>query len=313
MNFDQPIAVKDIAAIYNLKIIGNPETLAIGINEIHKVRPGDITFVDVEKYYRKSLESPATIIIINKEVMPPEGKVLLVCNDPFDIYDSIVRANRPFNPLHDQFGDDLRKGEGTIIEHGVHIGHHVSIGQRCYIQAGAYIGDYTTIGNDTEIQAGAIIGTDAFYFKKKDGQYIKWRSGGKVIIGSNVVIGAGCTINRGVSGETIIGDGTKMDCLIHVGHGAVIGKNCLIAAQAGIAGKTIIGDNCVIYGQAGITQNLVIGDNVTIYAQSGVLRDLESDKTYFGSPAEEAREKFREMHTLRNIAREKDLKSSTST
>jgi UDP-3-O-[3-hydroxymyristoyl] glucosamine N-acyltransferase len=114
-----------------------------------------------------------------------------------------------------------------------------------------------------------------------------------------VEIGAGCTINRGVSGDTIIGDGTKLDCQIHVGHGAVIGKNCLIAAQTGIAGKTVIGDNCTIYGQVGIAQNLHIGDNVVILAKSGISKDLESNKTYFGTPAGEAREKYKEMAAIR--------------
>lgn len=313
MNFDKPIAVKEIAAKYGLKIIGNAESLAIGINEIHKVRPGDITFVDVEKYYKKSLVSAATIILINKEVAVPEGKVLLVCENPFDVYNSIVWAYRPFRPLLQQHGENIAIGTDTVIEYGVHIGHNVTIGERCYIQSGAYIGDYTVIGNDTEIQAKAIIGTDAFYFKKKDGNYLKWRSGGRVVIGNDVVIGAGCTINKGVSGDTVIGDGTKMDCLIHIGHGAVIGKNCLIAAQAGIAGKTIIGDNCTIYGQAGITQNLNIGDNVTIYAQSGITKNLESGKSYFGSPADEAREKYREMNILKNLAREQEIKTTTST
>jgi UDP-3-O-[3-hydroxymyristoyl] glucosamine N-acyltransferase len=313
MNFNKPISVKEIAAHYGLKIIGNAENLAYGINEIHKVRPGDITFVDVEKYFKKSLESAATIILINKEVAVPEGKVLLVCENPFEVYNSIVWTHRPFRPLLQQHGENLNIGTDTVIEYGVHIGHNVTIGDRCYIQSGAYIGDFTVIGNDTEIQAKAIIGTDAFYFKKKDGNYLKWRSGGRVVIGNDVVVGAGCTINRGVSGDTVIGDGTKMDCLIHIGHGAVIGKNCLIAAQAGIAGKTIIGDNCTIYGQAGITQNLIIGDNVTIYAQSGIMKDLESGKSYFGSPADEAREKFREMHILKNLVKEQEMKTTAST
>ena len=115
-------------------------------------------------------------------------------------------------------------------------------------------------------------------------------------------IGAGCTINRGVSGESVIGEGTKIDCQVHVGHGVVIGKNCLIAAQVGIAGKTIIGDNCVIYGQAGIAQNVMIGDNSVILAKSGVSKDLRGNKTYFGYPAGEAREKYKEIAMLRLLS-----------
>jgi UDP-3-O-[3-hydroxymyristoyl] glucosamine N-acyltransferase len=302
MNFKNPIAIKEIAAKFGLKLSGDTSLFATGINEIHKVRKGDITFVDVEKYYDKSLNSAATIIIINKEVPCPEGKVILISDDPFAVYNQIVWEHRPLKYLNSDRGENLSIGDTTVIEHGVHIGHDVTIGKNCYIQPGVYIGDQTIIGDNTSIQAGALIGTDAFYFKKIQGKYFKWRSCGRVIIGTDVEIGAGCTINRGVSGETIIGDGTKLDCQIHIGHGAVIGNNCLIAAQVGIAGKTIIGDNCVIYGQVGIAQNLIIGDNTTLLAKSGVSKSLDGGKTYFGYPAGEAREKYKEIAALRLIS-----------
>jgi UDP-3-O-[3-hydroxymyristoyl] glucosamine N-acyltransferase len=299
MDFSAPVSVKNLADTYNLEIVGDDTLMALGINEIHKVRPGDITFVDIEKYYQKSLQSAATIILINKQVPCPEGKALLICEDPFSVYNQLVWQNRPFQPLLAERGEQVLTGAGTIIEHGVHIGHEVRIGANCYIQAGAYIGDHTTLGNNVNIQAGVLIGTDAFYFKKIDGQYIKWRSGGRVIIEDDVEIGAGSTINRGVSGETIIGAGSKLDSQVHVGHGAVIGKNCLIAAQTGIGGKTVIGDHCVLYGQVGVAQNLHIGDNTVILAKSGVSKSLEGGKTYFGYPAGEAREKYKEQAAIK--------------
>lgn len=305
MDFNKPVPVKDIASRFGLEVIGDSSLTATGLNEIHKVRPGDITFVDVEKYYQKSLSSAATIILINKAVDCPAGKVLLVSADPFEVYNQLVWEQRPMRYLTSDRGDNLAIGPGTHIEHGVTIGHDVIIGRDCYIQPGVYIGDHTVIGNQVNIQAGALIGTDAFYFKKINGSYHKWRSGGKVIINDHVEIGAGCTINRGVSGETIIGEGSKLDCQVHIAHGVVLGKNCLIAAQTGIAGKTIIGDNAVIYGQVGIAQNLMIGDNVLISAKSGVSKDLEGGKHYFGYPADEAREKYRELATLRSLASER--------
>jgi len=193
-------------------------------------------------------------------------------------------------------------GRNTHIDYGVTIGHDVVIGDDCYIQSGAFIGDGTKIGDRVNIQAGALLGTDAFYFKKINGAYHKWRSGGRVIVNDDVEIGAGCTINRGVSGETIIGAGTKLDSQVHVGHGVVIGQHCLIAAQTGIGGKTIIGDSCVIYGQVGIAQNLVIGSNSVILAKSGVSKNLRGGETYFGYPADIAREKFKELARLRQIS-----------
>jgi len=122
-----------------------------------------------------------------------------------------------------------------------------------------------------------------------------------VIIEDNVDIGAGCTINKGVSGDTTIGAGTKIDCQVHIGHDARIGKNCLIAAQAGISGNTVLGDEVVVYGQVGIAQNLKIGAKAVILAKSGVSKDLEGGKTYFGYPAQEAREAYKELATLRQL------------
>ena len=299
MNFTIPIPVKELVNKFNLELIGDEHQMATGINEIHKVRTGDITFVDIEKYYEKSLKSAATIIIINKKVACPKGKTLLVASAPFAVYNQIVWEHRPMKYLHSDRGENIIIGLNTHIDHGVHIGHDVTIGYGCYIQPGAFIGDQPIIGDNVIIQAGALIGTDAFYYKKINGQYHKWRSGGKVIIGDDVEIGAGSTINRGVSGETIIGAGSKLDCQVHIGHGAVLGKNCMVAAQVGVAGKTIIGDNCVIYGQAGIAQNLIIGDNCIILAKTGVSKNLEGNKPYFGYPAGEAREKFKELAVLR--------------
>ena len=123
----------------------------------------------------------------------------------------------------------------------------------------------------------------------------------RVVIEDNVDIGAGCTINKGVSNDTIIGEGTKIDCQVHIGHDAQIGKNCLIAAQAGISGNTVIEDEVVIYGQVGVAQNLRIGKKAIILAKSGVSKDLAGDKTYFGYPAQEVRDAYKELAILRQL------------
>ncbi len=307
MNFQNPVSVTEIAQKYGLKIYGDALLLALGINEIHKVRPGDITFVDVEKYYAKSLNSAATIIIINKEVPCPDGKVLLITDDPFAVYNQLVWEQRPMKYLTSDRGENVQIGDNTHIDHGAVIGHDVTIGKDCYIQSGAFIGDGTIIGDHVNIQAGVLIGTDAFYIKKINGQYTKWRSGGRVIIENDVEIGAGCTINRGVSGETIIGEGTKIDCQVHVGHGVVIGKHCLIIAQTGIAGKSSIGDYCTIYGQVGIAQNVHIGAKSVILGKSGVSKDLEGGKTYYGTPAGDSIEKFREIAAIKKLIDESTI------
>ena len=301
MNFPQPIRVKDIAQSIQAEIIGNAEALAYGINEIHQVREGDITFVDVKKYFDKSLRSAASIVILNERVPAPEGKTLLLCEAPFEAYNQIVLDFRPMIPLSQAVHPTARIHPEAILEPNVIIGPEVEIGSGCHIHANVSIYEHTKIGNGVIIHSGTVIGSDAFYYKRTPEGYHKWRSGGRVIIEDDVEIGALCTINKGVSGDTIIGAGTKLDCHIHIGHDVVIGKRCLFAAQVGIGGNTVIGDDVVLYGQVGVTQNLRIGDKVVVYAQSGVGKDLEGGKAYFGSPCIEARRAYREVAALRQL------------
>jgi UDP-3-O-[3-hydroxymyristoyl] glucosamine N-acyltransferase len=302
MKFPAPIPVKEIAQKIKAEIIGDETLLALGINEIHKVEKGDITFADMPKYFTRSLKSKASIILLNKKTDCPKGKALLLCDSPFEAYNQLVREHRPFQPLTSSISETASIHPSAIIEPGVVIGHQVRIGAYCYIQANVVIAEHTFIGNKVTIQAGTVIGTDAFYFKKQaDGCYKKWRSGGRVIIEDEVEIGANCTVNKGVSGDTVIGKGSKLDCQVHVGHGAVIGKNCLIAGQVGIGGKTILADGVVVNGQAGLAQKIRIGKGATIGAKSGVSKDLPGGKIYFGYPAAEMRTKQRELAALRHL------------
>jgi UDP-3-O-[3-hydroxymyristoyl] glucosamine N-acyltransferase len=301
MKFDRPIPIQKIAARLKAEIIGDPSLNALGINEIHHVQEGDITFSDAQKYFDKALKSAATFIILNERVKMPEGKILLLHPEPFEAFDLIVREFRPFAPLSQEIADSAAIHPSVIFEPNVVIGNHVRIGANTYIQANTVIHDFTVIGKNVQIGASAIIGSEAFYFKRTTEGYKKWRSGGRVILEDNVDIGAGCTINKGVSSDTIIGTGTKIDCLVHVGHDVKIGKNCLIAAQAGIGGNTILEDEVILYGQVGIAQNLRIGRNAIILAKSGVSKNLAADKTYFGYPAQEVSEAYKELATLRQL------------
>jgi UDP-3-O-[3-hydroxymyristoyl] glucosamine N-acyltransferase len=195
-------------------------------------------------------------------------------------------------------------GEGTLIQPGVFIGNKVRIGSGCLIHPNVTIYDNCLIGNNVIIHAGTVLGADAFYFKRRkdrDVQYDKLESCGRVIIEDDVEIGALCTIDKGVSGDTIIGRGTKLDNNIQVGHGTVIGRNCLIASQAGIAGKANIEDEVILWGQVGVNKDLTIGKGAIVYAQSGVPASIEGGKVYFGSPVLEAKEKMKEMGWIRRI------------
>ncbi|MBK6998127.1 MAG: UDP-3-O-(3-hydroxymyristoyl)glucosamine N-acyltransferase [Lewinellaceae bacterium] len=210
------------------------------------------------------------MLLLNAPAECPPGKAILIVENPFEVYDTLVREHRPFEPLTETISSRAEIHPTAIIEPGVVIAANVRIGANSYIQANAYIGEYTIIGDDCIIGPGAIIGPDAFYFKKQpDKSFKKWRSGGRVIIENQVDIGAGCTIAKGVSGDTIIGEGSKLDCQIHIGHGAVIGKNCLFAGQVGIGGKTVVEDNVVLYGQVGVAQALHIGQGAVVSAKEG--------------------------------------------
>jgi UDP-3-O-[3-hydroxymyristoyl] glucosamine N-acyltransferase len=304
MRFEKPVSVRWIADLIGAKLIGNDSQEATGINEIHKVTKGDISFVDFEKYYNKCLNSAATIIIINKEVPCPEGKTLLVTSDPFSAYVQIVNRFRPFEPATKMISDSATIGEGTHIQPGVFIGNHVIIGKNCLIHPNVTIYDHSVIGNNVIIHSGSVLGSDAFYFKRRkerEVQYDKMVSCGRVVVEDDVEIGSGATIDKGVSGDTIIGRGTKLDNNIHIGHGVVLGKNCLIAAQVGIAGKTIIEDEVILWGQVGVNKDLTIGKGAVVLAQSGVPGNLEAGKVYFGSPVDEAKPKMKELAWIKRI------------
>jgi UDP-3-O-[3-hydroxymyristoyl] glucosamine N-acyltransferase len=304
MKFEQGVPVQWLAEYIGAQLTGDAEQLATGINEIHKVTPGDISFVDFEKYYNACLHSAATVIIINKEVDCPPGKTLLVHPDPFSAYVKIVNRFRPFEPAQKLISDSASIGEGTHIQPGVFVGNHVRIGKNCLIHPNVTIYDHTVIGDNVIIHAGTVIGADAFYFKRRkerEAQYDKLVSCGRVIIENDVEIGAGCTIDKGVSGDTIIGLGTKLDNHIHIGHGAVIGRNCLFAAQVGIGGKAIIEDEVILWGQVGVSKDLTIGKGAVVYAQSGVPQSIDGGKVYFGSPVEEARYKMKELNWIKRI------------
>lgn len=299
MKLPEPVSVAWLTDFVAAKQLGNPDQYATGLNEIHKVTPGDLSFVDHPKYYDKCLASPATVILINKEIADfPAQKTLLVCDDPFEAYVKLVKHFRPFTPASQMIADTALIGEGTHLQPGVFVGNRVRIGEHCRIHPGVVIYDDTVIGDHVVIHANTVVGSDAFYFKRRqdrDVQYDKLESCGRVVIEDWVEIGSGCTIDRGVSGDTIIGQGTKLDNAIHIGHGVVIGKNCLLAAQVAIAGKTHIEDEVILWGQVGVNKSLTIGKGAVVLAQSGVPASLEGGKVYFGSPTGEAREKMKEL------------------
>jgi UDP-3-O-[3-hydroxymyristoyl] glucosamine N-acyltransferase len=301
MKFKDKQKLEDIAAIINCDFVGSAHFPVLGMNEIHVVTPGDIVFVDHPKYYDKALESAATIILINKKIACPADKALLISDDPF----------RDFNKLGRYFCLDyaFAKADTRLAQIGndcqVHptasLGKDVVIGDSCIIHAHVSIGDRCIVGNNVIINANTVLGGDAFYFKRRPEGYDKLISIGRVIIEDHVELGASCTIDRGVTGDTTIGYGSKLDTQVHIGHDSVIGKHVLIASQTAVAGCVIVEDEVTLWGQVGITSGVTIGAKAVLLAKSGVSKSLEGNKKYFGAPAEEFRTKYKEMAALKSL------------
>lgn len=301
MKFTQKYTLEQISSIINAKYVGDASFPVCGMNEIHVVEEGDIVFVDHPKYYEKALNSKATVILINKEVECPEGKALLISDDPFRDFNKLTDYFRPFQKNVSQISSTAKIGEGTVIQPNVTIGNNVTIGKGCLIHSSVVIYDNCSIGDNVTIHSGTVIGADAFYYKNRPEGFDKLKSGGRVVIEDNVDLGALCTIDRGVSADTKICSGTKIDNHVHIGHDTIVGKKCLIASQVGVAGCCIIEDEVTIWGQVGIASGITIGERAVLLAQSGVSKSLEGGKTYFGYPADEARKKYREMAKIKNL------------
>jgi UDP-3-O-[3-hydroxymyristoyl] glucosamine N-acyltransferase len=301
MKINPPTTLKEIAALIDSKYIGDDNHLITGINEIHKVVTGDIVFVDHPKYYEKALQSAATTIIINKEVDCPQGKALLISDDPFRDFNIITQHYSPFTVQKEPINKTSSIASSAIIYPGVYIGKNVHIGENSILFPGVVIYDNCLIGNNVTIHANTVIGAHAFYYKKRPEGYDPMYTCGRVVIEDHVDIGAQCSIDRGVTGDTIIGCGTKIDNQVHIGHDTVIGKHCLFAAQVGIAGCVIVEDHVTLWGQVGVPSGITIGKGAVVLGQSGLTKSIEGNKTYFGSPADEAKTKFKELAALRNL------------
>ena len=301
MKFNEPQSLKTIAGIINRKYSGDDAFILDGLNEIHMVLKGDITFVDHPKYYDRALNSNASAVIINKQMNCPQDKVLIFSDDPFSDYVSLVGHFFSFKPCSKNISDSAVIGAGTIIQPGVFIGNNVIIGENCIIHSNVSINDYSIIGDNVIISSNTVIGADAYYYQRKPEGYKRLESCGRVVIEDKVEIGANCTIDRGVSSDTVIGKGTKLDNLVMVGHDTRIGKNCLIVSQVGIAGVVIIEDDVILWGQVGIQKDLTIGKGAVVLGQSGVVKSLKGNTVYFGSPVREAREKMKELALIKQL------------
>lgn len=297
MDLPRNYRLQEIAELLGRRFVGDPEHPVKGINEIHRVRKGDLVFVDHPKYYKTALHSAATTILIDQETEVPNGKGLILSEDPFNDLNTLTRHFDPYRSWTQCEGRPEERGEGSSIHPSATIGDRVRIGRDCEIGPGVVLGPGTLLGDRVVVQANSVIGSDAFYYKGRE----RMHSCGWTELEEDVEIGAACTIDRGVTDRTSIGAGSKLDNQVHIGHDTLIGKNCLFASQVGISGCVTVEDEVVLWGQVGIIPDVRIGHGAVLYGQAGVSKDLEGEKSYLGSPAGDAREVFKQYAMLKRL------------
>ncbi len=295
--------LQEIAEIIgSCKYLGDKDHVISGLSLLPQARAGDLSFADTPKYYARARQSQATSILAGQELPLAPGKALIVSNDPFGDFARLITLLQP-SAAPDADGEDRSSIHPTSrIHRDATIGAGVRIGRNCVIHGNAVLYNDVVLGDNVVIHSNSVIGSDGFYFQRQQGRLRKMPSGGICVIESDVEIGAACTIDRGVTGATRIGRGSKLDNQVQVGHDTIIGANCLIGGCVGIAGCVTIEDEVVIWGQAGVNSSVTIGKGAEILAQSAVLSSIEGGKRYFGTPARAAREVMRELALVKELA-----------
>ncbi len=312
--------LKDLVSKLSLNTIGVfSESLSVsGIGSLQTAKENDVSFAAGHKYAKQLSETKACAVIMDyeslKSELPPNIKFVIL--DSKNPYLSFAEATQIFKAASDEetgghedfeggyfIGKTSVKGKNTVIFPGVIIGEGCSIGDNCRIMSNAVIGRNVTIGNNVIIypnvtvydnskigngciiHAGSVVGSDGFGFARGKAGYVKIIHSGYAELEDDVEIGANVTIDRGAVDFTRIGAGTKIDNLVQIAHNVIIGRNCVIAAQTGIAGSSEVGDNVTMGGQVGIAGHISIGNNVMIAAQSGVSGNVKDGEIISGSPA----------------------------
>ena len=323
--------LKQLAEIGGCDLADNADADKVinNVNSLHDASATDISFLLSKKYLADLEQTKAGACIVHPDFAKsaPQGTAVLLSKEPYRSYGLVAAAFYPAEKLKETVihqkavvAASAVIGEGSRIDAGAVIGENVTLGKNCHVRANAVIGDnvvfgddciigenasvlYTLAGNQVYIYPGARIGQDGFGFFMSPKGHTKIPQLGRVIIGNDVEIGANTCIDRGALGDTVIGDGTRMDNLIQFGHNVQTGKCCVIVSQVGVAGSTKLGDFVVLAGQAGVAGHLNIGSGSQIAAQSGVMRDVEPMEYLMGTPAIPIKEFMRHFATLKKITK----------
>jgi UDP-3-O-[3-hydroxymyristoyl] glucosamine N-acyltransferase len=312
------LTIADIAKLINGEIVGDGDVEITGCSGIQDAKNGDITFLANPKYLDQAQTTHASAVIIPRQMSLP-GKIVIRADNPSlgftQVLNRFIEQAPDYRPkgIHPtaiiapdaRLAADVAVGPYTIIESGAvigkgsviygqcYIGHGVSLGDGCLMYPGVVVREQVVIGSRVIVHSGTVIGCDGYGYVTVEGKHIKIPQIGTVIIEDDVEIGANVTIDRARFDKTIIGEGTKIDNLVHIAHNVVVGKHCLIVAQVGVSGSSKLGNYVILAGQVGIVGHLTIGDGAIVAAQSGVSKSLKAGEQVFGSPAQPIRNAFR--------------------
>ena len=332
-----PFSLLQLAETGDAVILGsdNHEDLFNDVAPLDTAGARDVSFLDNKKYIDAFSKTNAGVCIVHPDYVSraPDGIALLVTDKPYQTYARIAQAFYPRKPCVAQISKkaSIDKsafiGKGCRIDDGVFIGPNATIGDGSHIGHGSFIGagvklgqgctvghnvtiQYSIVGSGCIFHPGVRIGQDGFGFAPGHPPqgHIKVPQLGRVLIGDMVEIGSNTTIDRGAGPDTKIGDGTKIDNLVQIGHNVEIGMGCFIAGLAGISGSTKIGNFVMLGGQSGYAGHIKVGDGAQIAAQSGVMRDVEPGARLVGAPAVPDREFFRQVAAISKLAKSKNIK-----
>jgi UDP-3-O-[3-hydroxymyristoyl] glucosamine N-acyltransferase len=313
-----PISAADIAQLLKGELIGDGGILVSGYSGIKEAKKNDLTFLSNPKYEPLLLDTQAGVILVPRQIACPGKTIIRVDNPSLSFTQAVnhlLKDAPDYKPrgIHPtaviapgaKLARDVAVGAYTVIEDGTqiaegcvlyancYVGHETRLGQNCLIYPHVVLGEKISLGNRVIIHSGTVIGSDGYGYVTVDGKHMKIPQVGTVLVEDDVEIGANVTIDRARFDKTIIGEGTKIDNLVHIAHNVTIGKHCLIVGQVGISGSTRIGNYVVLAGQAGIVGHLEIGDGAIVAAQSGVSRSIKAGEQVFGSPAHPIKDAFR--------------------
>jgi UDP-3-O-[3-hydroxymyristoyl] glucosamine N-acyltransferase len=331
-----PQTLQALAEFTAARLIGDGGIVIAKVASIARAQPGDLVFVQEEKDLAGALASPASAVIAgefaasttaSKPMLIAAQPRLAFCGagallQPPIAYPAGVHPTAVVHPSA-RLAPSAAIDAHAVIEANAIVGARAHIGAGCSIGEGVVIGDDcdlyprvviyagTTLGRRVIVHAGAVLGSDGFGFVRDEvyGRYQKFPQVGELIIGDYVEIGANCTIDRGALDKTILGAGTKLDNLVHIGHNDIVGANVVIAAQTGVSGSCEIGDGCIIGGQVGIGDHVKIEAGTMLGGQSGILPHKNfrgKGVLFFGTPARPVREYFKELATLTRLTRKKE-------